>query len=343
MTTLTRATEITAAVSPAVALESLDLRSLIERARNEPAAIVRDIPGSSDVRVHRRSPTVSAYIDLAASTLPEQQKRAAADGNVRAALFPELSQVAGKRVALSSSIAAASAVVRAGAALLVQAPSVPVPSTGELPAIGWREQVAGLINVSPLAMSQIADGTDAPTVSLESLLKRASAIFEDAPTFAASLTLTRREYMNADFDLNAALSYSIVSGVAQAVDRVLLQSVAAIPSSVESRINFGKFAAANVDAQQLRAIVGPQHDNTSGLVAYRPDGQLVAGGVPAELNSQGTKLIVGQWAGAGVGLGRQITLNVTRAGKDGDVTIVAMLELHPMVSRTDWFQTVAGA
>jgi len=339
MTTLIRAHELTPAVSHAVTLESLDIRPLIERARIEPSAIVHSAPGVDHVSVFKKSPTVSAHVDLAASTLPEQ-KRAAADGNVRAALFPELSQIAGKRVSLSTAIAAASAVCRAGAALLVQAPSVPM---NDSPVVAFRQQVAGLVNVSPLALSMIADGTDAPTVGMESLLKRVSAIFEGAPTFAASINLTRREWMNAEFDLNAALSYAITAGVAQAVDRVLLQSVAAIPFSTQPFVNFGRFAAANVDAQQLRALVGTQHDNSSGIVGYRPDGQLIAGGVPAELTSQGTKLIVGQWTGAGVGLGREITLNVTRAGRDGDVTVVAMLELHPLVTRTDWFQTITGA
>lgn len=342
MTTLIRTTETSAAVSPAIALESLDLRSLIERARNEPAAIVRDIPGSGDVRVIRRSPTVSATIDLTASTLPDA-KRSAADGSVRAALVPDMGTSVSKRTSLSSAIASASAVIRAGATLLIQAPAVPVPSTGELPVIVLREQVAGLVNVSPLPLSEIADGTDAPAVTLASLLKRISAIFDGAPTFAASLTLTRREQMNADFDLNAALSYAIAAGIAQTVDRVLLQSLAAIPFNSVPSIDFGKFAAANVDAQQLRALVGPNHDNSSGLVTFRPDGQLVAGGVPAELTSQGSKVIAGQWAGAGVGLGREITLNVTRAGKDGDVVLTALLELHPLVARKDWFQTIPVA
>jgi hypothetical protein len=342
MTTLIRTTETSAAVSPAIALESLDLRSLIERARNEPAAIVREIPGSDDFRVHRRSPTVSATIDLTASTLPDA-KRSAADGSVRAALVPDMGTSVSKRISLSSAIASASAVIRAGATLLIQAPAVPVPSTGELPVIVLREQVAGLVNVSPLPLSKIADGTDAPAVTLASLLKRISAIFDGAPTFAASLTLTRREQMNADFDLNAALSYAIASGIAQTVDRVLLQSLAAIPFNGVPSIDFGRFAAANVDAQQLRALVGPQHDNSTGLVTFRPDGQLVAGGVPAELTSQGSKVIVGQWAGAGVGMGREITLNVTRAGKDGDVVLTALLELHPLVARKDWFQTIPVA
>ena len=164
---------------------------------------------------------------------------------------------------------------------LNSAPAVPVPSTGELPVIALRQQVAGLVNVSPLTLSEIADGADAPAVTLASLLKRVSAIFESAPTFAASLTLTRRDQLNADFDLNAALSYAIASGIAQTVDRVLLQSLAAIPTNAVPSIDFGRFAAANVDAQQLRALVGPQHDNSGGLVTFRPDGQLVAGGVIA--------------------------------------------------------------
>lgn len=332
MTTLIRATQITPA-STAVALESLDLRALVERARTEPDSIVRD-NGGGDIRVVRRSPTVSATIDLTTSTLPDQ-KRAAADGSVRAALFPELSQIAGKRVSLSTAIAAAAAVTRAGAALLVQAPSVPVNSA---PVVAFREQVAGLVNVSPLVLSQIADGADAPTVSLESLLHRVSAIFESAPTLAASLKLTRREYMNADIDLNAALSYAITAGIAQAVDRVLLDALVAAPIAGVPAIDFNAFAAANVDAQQLRALAGTSGGN--GAVSFRPDGQLVAGGVPAELTSQVSKVIVGQWAGAGVGLGREITLNVTRVGRDGDVEIVAMLELHPLVARTDWFQAL---
>lgn len=202
------------------------------------------------------------------------------------------------------------------------------------------EQNAGYITAIPAKFNKVIDGQDAQESPLPvywELMDRAIA-----PSYFFRISLTRRQMKMWDKgQLESSLLYSIIAGVGRAADHIVLESVmrAGImtPSDPEgsapilnppSAFTLQKAAAAGVRVNDLRAIIG-----TNGYGAsFNPAGELTAAGIRAELSSETSATLIGDWSKVAVGILEDITMTAQKVNfTDGSLVLTAIVNASALI------------
>ncbi|WDK00269.1 hypothetical protein JH262_12700 [Xanthomonas campestris pv. incanae] len=175
----------------------------------------------------------------------------------------------------------------------------------------FQREVSGFSLVEPARLVPSADGAAIPaTVGMP--IKTASVDWSDQDTaqiHASRFEISRaqlRKYRD-EGNLTAIITASILAGVGQMADAVLLRALAAANLA---NFTIAAAATAGVSHTALRGLVG-----TAGAGAtIADDGGLRAARVMAELTDATESTFVGAWANAAVLLDRTVSVVAERAG-----------------------------
>jgi hypothetical protein len=296
--------------------------------------------------------TALTHDGLGYKKLPGMSGRAASTGRLRladlvprapraigggAVGLPVVERPAGEQRSLQVSIAERSIVAQAGAAIV---PISTEPATSDIAAVRSR---AGEFRVSRPVTFHDADESNPLTAAAlpvaveaiepESLLVR-----------GAQIKLSRREIKDTERDaLDAQLANSITAGLANLVDQVMLERLAAdltaLPAGTALPGILQAVAPTGIRFEELRAIVGSA---ASGVTGVDEAGALRVAGIPAQMSGEHSDTIVGAFDRAAVAVLDDIRLTVARTSLDGAMEVTAWVDLAPLVPDPAFFAALSA-
>lgn len=229
---------------------------------------------------------------------------------------------AGERASLATSIVRNSRTMQAGTRLIV-IPNAPGPE------VDRYNRPAGYSVITGASFG--AGDATTPLVAQELPVATEEVDFSAFTPRGARFELSRRDMkMQPSDERDAVISHAIARGLANLVDRLVLERLAG-----ETLSPFSLSAAAGAGARfpELGAIVG-----TGGAGAQvSEDGQLRVAGVPAELTDQGAGTFVGAWHHAAVAIHDDIRLLVERTSVDGKVAITCWADMEVLLPSAGYF------
>jgi hypothetical protein len=315
-----------AALSARPLSAAVELARLIEAAENAPGDLVKVTDYSDGSQrfqtILKRDPVAGGGLSLRAM-LPELL-----DANGRLRRTPEAVSGASS-IRLDTAIARASRVVQAGAALLIsedRTEAVPNGPSDGAPAM--YQDTAGYRIVNPMPLATITpDDADITATPWANVVQDARANWGTAPIIGAQVVIPRRRLKDTEpggDDLVGELLTSLVLGLANAADRLLLAQIAAASPTA---FTLAKAAAARVRFEELKALVG-----TSGTgAAVGQDGQLRAGGIAAELTGEAAGTIVGAFDRSALLIRDRIEVLIERRDVAGRQRVTAWATMAPLV------------
>lgn len=240
---------------------------------------------------------------------------------------------AGETMTFSSAILSASRVIQAGARLL---PIDDAPTAvGDLQGmIGWYKRDSAFVVVKPAAFGVIADGANVTPSALP--IVTAPIDLGESAAQAVHFKLSRDVQKSIDEDmLQWEIEKSIVLGLAQLADKVLLDAIVATNPANYSLANA---AASGVRFGELRAIVGSSATGASVNAA----GDLVAAGIRAELTDQSATTVAGVFGRSAVACEREIRVLLKRTDVQGSLEVTVFVNMQAVVPSPSTFFKVAA-
>lgn len=237
-----------------------------------------------------------------------------------------------ERLTIAESVLSQSCVMRAGARLLAEPKSKPLP--GKNSAIFTRVPT-GLTLARPAPFRSGADVDDDPAVLTplaDILADDRVERPDDMAAYSFRVSLGRREIgQRPDGELLELVLWSISQGLARAVDAELLGAIAA---SSPGMFSLGRAATKGVKFADLRCLVGVHETgvgNAGGPGYGDAAGGLYVNSIPAELCASTPDTIIADFGKFGVALGGEITLLVERTAGDGSVTLTVHASMRAVL------------
>jgi hypothetical protein len=242
-----------------------------------------------------------------------------------------------------NAIAQNSVVVGAGASIVLIEDAVQ-PKKDPSGGVYMTEQPAGFITAIPANFQKVIDGEN--TSDSELPVYRDLADRSIIPSYFFRVVLSRRQQKDwMEGQLESSLLYSIIAGVGKVADRVLLESLmtANVPTPVDelgnppimhepSVFSIAAAAAKGVRIGDLRAIIGTNGAGAS----FNGMGQLTAAGIKAELSSETSATLIGDWSTVAVGILGSITLIAQRVDFiNGQMAVTAIVNARSLIP-TKW-------
>lgn len=343
-------------------VQELDFDQFLAECRRRgltpPANWLRQLPGERGAYLARDAkgspmPSVSQAIDQAMRSQPAGLITVGSGESERFAKFPNMHDKpaslvrlplgdvmpsapqtaarallpAGERESLATSIVRRSLAMQAGTRLVV-IPNAPGPE------VDRHKRPAGY-SVITGATFDAGDATT-PLVAQELPVATEEIDYSAFTPRGARFEISRRDMkMQPSAERDAIISHAIAHGLANLVDRLVLERLA---GETLSPFSLAAAAGAGVRFPELGAVVG-----TGGAGAQvGEDGQLRVAGVPAELTDQNAGTFVGAWRHAAVAIHDDIRLLVERTSIDGKVAITCWADLEVLVPDASYFWSVAA-
>ncbi|MEB1827753.1 hypothetical protein VDR60_18885 [Xanthomonas campestris pv. campestris] len=319
-------------------MQNLDLSALIEEARNA-AGVKTRTPAGFDAPTRITPEPIQRFGQLALDQ-PVSNLASFFDANGRLRRVPPSREAITYADVKPLEIArATSRCAAAGAHLLLREEAIAPKANNGIPV--FQREVSGFSLVEPARLAPSADGAAIPaTVGMP--IKTASVDWSDQDTaqiHAIRFEISRaqlRKYRD-EGNLTAIITASILAGVGQMADAVLLRALAAANLA---NFTIAAAATAGVSHTALRGLVG-----TAGAGAtIADDGGLRAARVLAELTDATESTFVGAWANAAVLLDRSVSVVAERAGSvmDGGMVLTVLGSAVALVPDQSKFWKVAA-
>lgn len=243
-----------------------------------------------------------------------------------------VSRPAGEAMTFSSEVLRASRVLQAGARL-IPINDAPAPVQNNSGIVAWYAQDARFIVVAPAKFATVAAGANVAVSALPIL--SADIDLGESAAQAVTFKVSRDDQKKVtDEVLQFEIEKSIVLGLAQLADKVLLDAIAAT-----NPVNYSLALAAASGARfgELRAIIGRL--GTGGTV--NATGNLVAGGLPAELSDQAASTFAGIFSRAAIACENSIRVLLKRTDLQGSLEITCYANMAPVLPSPATFWKVA--
>jgi len=306
----------------------MTIRSILESSRRQLGAHVHyDASGN----VRGATPKPAASVEHGMISTIELAAPAVVGDRYFMDVLPRNETGAGATIRLPDYLAAASRVVSAGSRLIFQ-PEANKVAANDTGVVGFIREDATFATIDRAAFSRVADGDG---VAVSALPFHADTVdLETMPSYAFQTTVTRADArFFTDGVLSSAAMLSIAMGIADVIDAVALETIAATNPTAFS---LGAAAAAGFDFSDLSALVGT---NGTGA-AVDAQGVLRAQGVAAALTKNTAGTIVGNFARAAVVLSERITFTASRANASGEVELTAWVNAQALLPQPTAFWSV---
>ena len=294
---------------------------------NQIADLLQEASNASPYRLHERSgglepllietPAASMRnLTLTTAPLPVITNK---DGRYTA----PAGNISGTSTKLDTAIIRASRVAAAGASIIVR----PVPSrayaTGLTGGVSTYEQDTYFVTVAPAIFANVADGEAVDVSPVPA--SRATIKWDESIKKAVRFTVPRstmRTY-GQEHVANEIMT-AIPLGIARAADNLLLT---AINGETPSAFSVASAAAQGLVAGELRALIG-----TNGTGAqFRADGQLIAGGIDAEMTADMAGTVIGAFDRAAIAIHDEIRILAERLDSQGTLAVTCWVDMIPLL------------
>lgn len=284
-----------------------------------PNETYQTLPGASGVAAARGSLALTDTVPR----LPETTSRA-------------ISQPAGESESLAMAIVRRSRVAQAGARII---PVELAPEPGSPTAL-WKR--AGGFTV--ISGANFTEGDDTSPLEVQNLPATTQDIdLDQMGQYGVRFEPSRRTQKDtAPGELDAKMVNGIVYGIAELVDRVALEALEAKLLEVGGGSAMPAFSLATAAAKglrfdELRAIVG-----TDATGAQVTDGELRAGGLPAEFTGEHAATFAGAFSRLGVAIMDDIRVLVERTRLDGGLAVTCWIDAMALVPDAGYFWNVSS-
>lgn len=242
-----------------------------------------------------------------------------------------IQQEAGQLQYLKSSLASNSRVLQAGANLILLQRSSEV-AFSDKDIVAFEQHASEYITVEPANITAgTVDSNGEMTVNATELpVKSAVVDRENLTQRAVRFNIPRSTLKQKGEDqVSAEMMTSIALGIGRAIDNELLSTV---ESTTPNQFSIANAAAAGLRFPELKAVVG-----TSAAATTTENGQLYAGGVPAELSADSSQTIIGAFDRAAIALADEIQVIVERRNANGSLTVTCWLDIQALVANPSAF------
>lgn len=240
---------------------------------------------------------------------------------------------AGEIMTFASEMFRASRVIQAGANL-IQIAEAPAPVENDIGLAAWYKKETKFIVVKPASFGNVADGANVAA----SPLPIVSADFDLGESAAQAIHFkVSRDTQKAvtDDTLSFEIGRSLILGLAQLADKVLLDAIAATnPASY----SLAAAAASGAHFHELRAIIG--RSATGGVV--NAAGDLTAAGLPAELTDQTAFTFAGIFNRSAIAVEREVRMVLKRTDLMGNLDVTCFVNLQAVLPSPSTFWKVAA-
>lgn len=302
------------------------IRSLIDEAESAPNIQEHVTPGFDEPR-HRLpiTPAVVGTVSLDGETVPA----ATAAASLGISYEPLEAGSPGKVLSLSHLVALRSRFCQAGGNLVLanKAPARTIPDEDTL---YTRPEKLRLIKATPFAA--LGDGLAAPETAYP--VDELEVKMGDAANYSTHFKVSRRLQKDLPPALLAyEIAWSIARGIANLVDKVALDAIAAAAPA----FSFGAMAAKDVRADELRAIAG----TTGTGFSYNAAGDPVVNGMPADLSPAIAGTVAGAFGRAFMVLSDETRVVLKRNDVLGGMEALVHINVKPGLVDADYFGLVA--
>lgn len=311
------------------AAKTRSLRSMLTEVETAPN-VETHTPTGFHEPTHRIpvTPAVVGTVSLDGETIPAASAAAALGIS-----YPPLEAGSvGQVVKLSHLVAKHSRFCEAGGNLVLanKAPAGTTKAGGD-PGFYLRPERLRIIKPAPFA--QLGDGLEVtetayPATELEVKIG-------DAANYSVFFKVSRRSQKSLAPELVAyEIALSVAKGVANLVDKVMLQAIiAAAPGA----FSLGTLAGKDVRIEELAAIVGT---NAAGAT-WRGDGEFTAANIPAQLSPAIAETVAGAFNRAFVVLSDETRIVLRRNDVLGAMDVLCHINVKPGLVDKTFFGTVA--
>lgn len=297
-------------------------------------------PGGDFERAHRRAKIagVNGRLSLSRELLP-----ALMDEEGRITRAPAAGP-GGEKMTLAAAAAGYSRVIAAGAHLVRLPDETASAAVGKSGAIALQNRPAGLRLIEAATFGAVALDplTTEGEITATPLPRPEATIDRDGLSQrAVRFEIGRREQKDlTPEELESEILTSLALGLGRALDAELLAAIIATTPPAYTALPAGNAAAAAALGfrwSEIRAVVG-----TSGQGIEVDNGNLFAGGVPAELTADAAPTVVGAFNRAGVVHHDMADILVERRNAAGDLVVTAWLGMSALIPTPAAFWTVGA-